>query len=207
KTEFFFIPQIDCGCDGTEPKLKVSLYYESLCPSSINFIKQQLYHVYAEMPEYVDLDLVPYGNAMTLRFPNGTVAFHCQHGNAECYGNIVHACAISLLKPEVSASFIYCTTTQRRPPFAGPFCSKQLNISYTPIQNCAQSNVGLRLHDANGNRTAALVPPHEWVPWVTFNNVWNRKEADEIETDLLSVVCKHLNGSMPNVCNEVYFVN
>jgi interferon gamma-inducible protein 30 len=192
--------------NSAETKVKVSLYYETLCPGCIGFVKDQLYPVYVKIPDYVNLDLVPYGNSKTITSPNGTVSFICQHGKAECYGNMVHACAVHLLRPEVSAAFVYCTMTQKRPPFAGLYCSKQLNITYAPIRSCALSDLGVKLHYQNGVRTNGLVPPHQWTPWVTFNDVWSKQEADTIETDLLSVICKHLTGgSIPAICNEVHF--
>ncbi|CAG7727381.1 unnamed protein product [Allacma fusca] len=187
-----------CLDDTPEPKLKVSVYYETLCPHSIKFIRDQLYPVYEELREYLELDLVPYGNAETIRHPNGTVQFWCQHGTSECFGNTVHACAISLLAPEVSAFFIYCTMYQRPPSLAGSFCAKELNITFAPIRNCARSNEGKRLHERNGNRTAALVPYQKWVPWITFNDGWDENDDGLSSVNFLAVVCKHLRATQPS---------
>lgn len=47
-----------------QEKLKVSVYYESLCPDSINFLVKQFYPVYSTgLKEHLDVDLVPYGKA------------------------------------------------------------------------------------------------------------------------------------------------
>lgn len=43
--------------------IKVSVYYESLCPYSIRFITQQLYPNYYRFADNLNLDLVPYGKA------------------------------------------------------------------------------------------------------------------------------------------------
>lgn len=43
--------------------IKVSVYYESLCPYSIRFITQQLYPNYYRFAASLDVDLVPYGKA------------------------------------------------------------------------------------------------------------------------------------------------
>lgn len=43
--------------------IKVSVYYESLCPYSIRFITQQLYPNYDRFASDLSLDLVPYGKA------------------------------------------------------------------------------------------------------------------------------------------------
>lgn len=44
-------------------KVKISVYYEALCPDSKFFIKYQLLPVYEEFNEHIILDLVPYGKA------------------------------------------------------------------------------------------------------------------------------------------------
>lgn len=44
-------------------KVKISVYYEALCPDSKFFIKYQLLPVYEEFPDNIILDLVPYGKA------------------------------------------------------------------------------------------------------------------------------------------------
>jgi hypothetical protein len=44
--------------------VKLSLYYESLCPDSINFIRFQLYPTWLLLTgEYLSIDFVPYGKA------------------------------------------------------------------------------------------------------------------------------------------------
>lgn len=44
------------------PKVKVALYYESLCPYSIRFFTEILYPTYVLLNEIMDVDLIPYGN-------------------------------------------------------------------------------------------------------------------------------------------------
>ncbi|PSN50923.1 GILT-like protein 1, partial [Blattella germanica] len=72
-------------------KVDVKVYYESLCRDSINFFKQQLTLPYYEsFKDYMSLQFIPFG-------PVGKAT---QHGETECYGNIVQACAISTLYTE-----------------------------------------------------------------------------------------------------------
>lgn len=43
--------------------LKVSLFYESLCPDCVQFIEDQLMDVYKLFKDHIQLELLPYGNA------------------------------------------------------------------------------------------------------------------------------------------------
>lgn len=49
-------------------KVKVSVYYEALCPDSKFFIKYQLLPVYEEFQDNIILDLVPYGKAQVNKY-------------------------------------------------------------------------------------------------------------------------------------------
>lgn len=46
-----------------EEKVKVSVYYEALCPDSKFFVTYQLLPVYEDFQKFINLDLVPYGKA------------------------------------------------------------------------------------------------------------------------------------------------
>lgn len=42
--------------------LKITLFYEAYCPDCQDFIIEQLYPAYLKLADYIDLDLVPFGN-------------------------------------------------------------------------------------------------------------------------------------------------
>lgn len=44
-----------------QDRIKVSVYYESLCPYSINFIKSKLYPNYQQLRDYIQIEWVPFG--------------------------------------------------------------------------------------------------------------------------------------------------
>ena len=110
-----------------------------------------------------DIELVPYGNAQVItRYPP---SFKCQHGEDECYGNIVELCAIKN-NPEKWWKFIRCEETIlvftdddiRK-------CAKQDNIDAEEIVTCAKSTEGpLRYLEA-----ADKTPKHDYVPWVVVD--------------------------------------
>jgi interferon gamma-inducible protein 30 len=56
-------------------KVRVALYYESLCPSSADFVVNHLAKIFKDgLLDAVDVTLVPYGNAKVR--PNGAIS--CQ---------------------------------------------------------------------------------------------------------------------------------
>lgn len=55
-------------------KIKISVYYEALCPDSKFFIKYQLLPVFEEFQEHILLDLVPYGKAQVILYEITIVA-------------------------------------------------------------------------------------------------------------------------------------
>jgi len=188
-----------------QAKLKVSVFYETLCPDSIRFITTKLYPAYQEsFKEYLDLEFVPYGKADIIGNPDGTFSFDCQHGDEECYGNKVHACAIAQLEEEVADAFVNCSmsSVNPRPPRAGQLCSDLLNVSYAPIEACAESATGTLLLVENGIRTLTLKPTLYYVPWMMYDDVFYEEDLGPSQTDLVPVLCKHLTGAKPEVCNE-----
>ena len=46
-----------------ETKVKVDVYYETLCPDSIGFLIRQLIPSYDTMKEMMQLNLIPFGKA------------------------------------------------------------------------------------------------------------------------------------------------
>ena len=135
---------------------------------------------------------------------NGTVLTHsCQHGPNECYGNKVHACAIASLESGTAAAFVNCSMSQPDPPSAGPVCANLLNVSYSRIEECVNSQEGEFLLAAYGVRTHSQTPSVYWLPWITYNNTFYEQDLDASQQDLLPVVCKHL-VTKPQSCYDVY---
>ena len=46
-----------------EEKVNITVYYESLCPDSIEFITAQLYPTYQSFEKYLNVEFIPFGNA------------------------------------------------------------------------------------------------------------------------------------------------
>lgn len=49
--------------DDNSTKVRVDVYYETLCPDSIQFIRQKLFPTFGKVGDIMDINLVPYGKA------------------------------------------------------------------------------------------------------------------------------------------------
>ncbi|KAK3227380.1 hypothetical protein Dsin_007242 [Dipteronia sinensis] len=184
---------------------KSSLPFAYLCPGCATFISEYLVKVFEKgLIDIVNLRLVPWGNAKLVQ-PNNTII--CQHGEDECYLNTIHACAINAWTDvKTHFDFIRCQDSQTPGESIGDkeklwrSCCQNLKLSELPIQECYSSGLGKNLVLQYGNETRNLIPPHEYVPWVTVNE-------KPIGDDMLNYkkhVCDAYKGShVPEACKEL----
>lgn len=201
-----FAPGVASSFLDSVPKVDVALYYESLCPDCQLFIRQQLYPTYLKIGDIFNLTLVPYGNAEETKRGDKWV-FQCQHGPNECLGNLIETCAISLLKNiSVSFPFVHCfeVTIERSgdPKSVAEHCAKSSGIDYAPIEACVNGPQGNELEHEMAQKTDALEPQHEYVPWVTINGKHTEKIQKEAENNLLKLVCEYYEGPKPPACEK-----
>lgn len=161
----------------SEPgKVTVTVYYEALCPDSKNFIVQQLLPVYATIPGYINLDLVPYGKAKTIEV-NGNLGFRCQHGTPECVANKIHSCAIKYTKNDtlLQLQYIACMIEDNTVPHSiAAECATDLGIDYKLISTCADNYESSLLLKENGERTKGLRPAVTFIPTILMNGAQNK---------------------------------
>ncbi|XP_071717708.1 gamma-interferon-responsive lysosomal thiol protein-like [Rutidosis leptorrhynchoides] len=183
-----------------EDKVKVSLYYESLCPYCSDFIVNQLGKAlfHENLISIVDLNLVPWGN--TQLAPNN--ALICQHGPDECSIDIVEACAIDVLSQQaLRYKLIQCMENLNLEGRHGEWrsCMSSLNIYPKPIIDCYQTRKGFDLEMKFADETNHLNPPHRFVPWVLVNNT----PLQEDYQNFVAYICKAYTGqNKPKVCEQ-----
>ncbi|KAL3622747.1 hypothetical protein CASFOL_032012 [Castilleja foliolosa] len=183
----------------SENRVKLSLYYESLCPYCANFIVNHLVKIFqTDLINIVDLRLVPWGN--TRIQTNDTWA--CQHGVDECQLDVTEACAINAW-PSVGKhfKFIYCVERlhlmDRHTEWQSCFGSTKLDSK--PVDNCYNNGLGYQLEKAYADETAKLEPRHRFVPWVVVNNY----PLQEDFQNFIGYICKAYKGSnTPNACKS-----
>lgn len=184
--------------------VNLTIYYESLCPDCKNFFIKTLRHVVTSLEGYLNLQLVPYGNAET-KTKNGTTVFKCQHGPAECYGNKLHGCAIHIHRNEsISTLYNICLMSEGKSNDetvreCGRIFSEE-KISEDIIK-CANTNIGTQLLKHYGEITRLLNP--KWVPTVTLNGCADNQT--EVQKHLLENICELLKNP-PRVCQKNYSI-
>ncbi|KAK8696034.1 hypothetical protein V6N13_001173 [Hibiscus sabdariffa] len=172
-------------------KVSLTLYYESLCPFSANFIVNYLPKLFEhDLISIVDLRLVPWGNAKL----KGNDTFECQHGPAECLLNTLEACALDAWpKLNDHFPFIYCVEAF---VYKGKYlewesCFEKLGLEAKPVTDCYSTGLGKKLDLQYAAETNALEPPHTYVPWVVVDG----QPLYEDYENYLSYVCKAYKGA------------
>ena len=197
---------ISCGAFADvspEQKVNVSVYYEALCPDSIAFIRGSMWTAYQDVPELMNLELVPYGKARYERKPDGSIKFSCQHGPDECLGNLVQACILNVAPVDKRVELIKCVMSRRRPQAAGPACAASLGLPYSELDACVTGSAGQQYLLAMGQKTESLQPKLSFVPWININGAHSDEKQEEALFNLKSVVCSSFSGaSKPAKCSS-----
>ncbi|KAI5663247.1 hypothetical protein M9H77_22570 [Catharanthus roseus] len=188
---------------GSQEKVTLSLYYESLCPYCANFIVNELVKVFeTDLSSIVNLRLVPWGNTQIT--PNNS--WICQHGRDECLLDMVEACVINVWpNPEIHFKFIRCVEDLRLRNMHNNWqsCFDSLGLSQTPIRNCFNTGLAVRLEQGYADETDHLNPPHRFVPWVLVNNLPLQEDYQRF----VVYICRSYRGNnSPESCKSEAFV-
>ncbi|XP_078435330.1 gamma-interferon-responsive lysosomal thiol protein-like [Wolffia australiana] len=177
-------------------KVRLDFYYETLCPYCSRFTVNFLSKVFENgLIDIIDLNLVPYGNARV--GPSGAIT--CQHGADECLLNTVEACAISTW-PDATKYFPFINCVEKlvvaRQYSEWQTCFKETGLDSKPVMDCYKSDQGYKLELAYAAETAALQPPHKYVPWVVVDGKPLYEDYEKFETE----ICKAYKGVLPEAC-------
>ncbi|XP_071454565.1 GILT-like protein 1 [Hetaerina americana] len=185
--------------------VKVTVYYEALCPDSRNFFIRQLLPSFERAPRLLDVVLVPYGKAKTQLLPRegtdeGILHFTCQHGPVECHANKVHACAIKyVINQDLLLKYVTCMISDNMiPDEAGEKCAVDLEIDWEPIRTCSSSVEGDLLLRKYGEETHGLRPHVSFIPTVSLDDSQDNQAA--ILKDLFKEICKKIEVYHPSEC-------
>lgn len=189
-------------------KVKVALYLESLCPGCHDFIRAQLYPVFMKYSNFIQLDLLPYGNANHALISNNSkpeYEFHCQHGAPECLGNLYLACATHMLqdqRPKHLIKYYNCLSFSGSQSIANDVktCTKEAGINLRKLERCTKSD-GPKILADFGDRTHNLAG-RRFVPTIVVDDEFKIEDQDDIDEDLLGYLCKKFKGAKPADCKS-----
>jgi len=144
----------------------------------------------------------PYGNANEVKTADGTWKFTCQHGSAECAGNMYEACGIEHNNKTntdgtpVWWKYFYCLEKSGNAGSAtvAQNCANNNGLDWSVISTCAGSDPTVG-SSTDGNPlmhnialwTNALNPPHQWTPWVILDGT--PLTQAQLDLPLLNLVC------------------
>merc|ERR1711887_234656 len=95
---------------------RLDVYYESLCPYSRQFIREEVFPAYQDLSDYFDVFFVAYGNAETTGSLESGFSISCQHGQRECEGNEVQACTVKYVEDMWKQVYLLnCMSSASRP--------------------------------------------------------------------------------------------
>uniref|UniRef100_A0A182QA48 Gamma-interferon inducible lysosomal thiol reductase n=1 Tax=Anopheles farauti TaxID=69004 RepID=A0A182QA48_9DIPT len=189
-----------------QAKVPVYVYYESLCPDSARFVNEQLYPVAKTFKKNLELHLVPFGKS-TYTTQGSDVLFTCHHGENECYGNKVHACAIQHIQgnsyqPEISKEdltleYINCLMHRAQlkdGAFPTKRCADEAKIDqWQAIMECANSTEGSQLLKQYGDVTNKLQMPLKSVPTIAFKQTFDDELQKLSVSSFRHALCKNLS--------------
>ncbi|KAK9883066.1 hypothetical protein WA026_001271 [Henosepilachna vigintioctopunctata] len=180
--------------------VKVSVYYECLCPDSIDFIKNQLWPNYEGLKDNIVVDFVPYGFA---KDSSGNWILECQHGTNECRGNKYHACAFDQQKGQnKDVAFLSCSMSSSDPSSVEIIknCANENGYNWSAISECYNGNRGNDLIAKYGERTDSL--KLKFIPSILFNDKFDQKLQDESIDNFLKAACSQISEPKPKACHE-----
>jgi len=184
-----------------DERMTLDVYYESLCPDSLDFIVNQLSPSWDALSTFTDLRLVPFGHASYEANQSGGWNLVCQHGPAECAGNILQACGIQYSSSTTQAlNFVSCLMAN---PSGGVACAESAGLDFATVDACQNSLEGQELHYNYGVETLNLQPTCTFVPWLIFNKVWTESNQWDALTNLTVVACKNAPAGTA-ACNLYY---
>lgn len=206
----------------TKARAKLEIHYETLCPYCTQLISESLKTIWKdeEFRERIDVALFPAGNMNAIpaaEVSEGYKFFHadlvekdlgyvfqCQHGETECFGNMVQACIMKVeSEPKDYLPILFCMEagagegdSLEKVAFE---CMKEQDIDVDEVLHCTQTAEANEMMFQISNYSNSLDPQRQYVPWVTIDGQ-HAAEADE--GDLLGPLCRALTAPLPAACKE-----
>lgn len=163
---------------------KITIYMESLCPYCIELITTSIKEFYTKVtkPNLAYIELIPYGNAKeTYDSSTNKYLFTCQHGDNECYGNLISTCSLNVLGRIEGQLNIICLleniySFNRDFYLTLDYCLSSKPQILQEIKDCVQSDKG----NIYQHQMAQKTGDHLGVPWILVDGVFDDDINDKI---------------------------
>ncbi|CAG9855733.1 unnamed protein product [Phyllotreta striolata] len=192
----------------SQEQLKVTLFYEGLCPSCHNFFIEQLYPGFKKLGNALDIDLV---SAQQPENNGSQIEWSCQHGPKECYINKVSACAIHVSDTQskmmefencfLKDSDIY--KSQEYEEDLAKKCAAGNDLPWDKINSCLDKEVD-KILLAYEQRLKKVQPPIQYVPAILFNDKRDEDTENAAREDFVATACQ-LFKTKPKACLKTFF--
>ncbi|TMW45856.1 hypothetical protein DOY81_009060 [Sarcophaga bullata] len=183
---------INCANASDSPeskKLEVEIFYETLCPDSMRFVRNQLYTSMKsnELLPYTDLKFIPYGKVGVWTNPSTNITnLYCQHGLTECELNALHACIVEHNTIEEQLEMFNCLLNGYNTDV--DVCAKNLNIDVAPAKNCKNTRTNVDILKKYGDETDAI--EISFVPSIAMGGQFDPWKQRSILYNFSRVFCR-----------------
>jgi len=187
-------------------QLDLVVFFESKCPDSMRFFKEQLKPTFDELSIYFLVTPIAWGKASFKPDGHDGFNFTCQHGPEECQGNKMFACAQHYMINDYDyANFTTCAMSLDDPPTAlTSDCAEILTeAQWDAINYCAKTPMGDYMLADEYIFQEGMAPNLDYVPWMIVNDQHNATLQDKAEHHLKDLVCDMWKGEKPDACSSV----
>ncbi|KAJ8720156.1 hypothetical protein PYW07_012199 [Mythimna separata] len=196
-----FVFALNQVCSDVPQKIFVTVYYESQCPDSKEFITNQLQPTINLLHKYLMLRLVPFGKARSIN--KGYNGFECQHGPTECAGNLVQSCALDLMQGRndvEKVSYVACEMQTEAGTRGDMECVMRASVPVDQVKACVTSEKGIMLQLEDEYLTNLVKP--KFIPTIIIGEVFNQQVQDSALEDFTGTLCSIFTNIPP--CQEHY---
>lgn len=175
--------------------VNLDFFFEAQCPGCKIMYGECLYPLmkHQDLADKIKFGIFPFGNGHIIS--RDPPKFTCQHGEEECYLNMVETCVVAKYEQPKTLEFLKCleATTDMRKNINK--CAEAAGVSNTTIYECVEGPEGPKLL----LEVAEATPKdHKYVPWLTIDGVSQMdKEYSVVET-----ICSKLSDPKPESCTS-----
>ena len=170
---------------------KITVYVESLCPGCNQLESTVIsdFYDFANNSQLGELEVIYYGNAKEIQEASG-FTYKCQHGEAECVGNIKESCVQRHLELKKSHKILSCISktmydSGMTADFTRVFDDCVGDATDLSTINSCVANEASQIQHENAANTGT----HKYVPWIILDGVHTDEIQNQISNNMVGYLC------------------